>query len=218
MPEFTKAAYIRKVLPHLLPKIARSLGITPNNKDEWQKIAFEVREHLSQKYDTAPDEELQRDVQFNKKKIGHRPSDAQYELNDEVIDRLEIAESKKSWFYRTRNAQLDSASTSESKLAEMLAKVGVKVYQKPPIKIHTDIFFPDLFLPDHNLVIEVNSKTNNFKKLAWTVKRRFAKMREAGYNVRLMSNAQVDELKSNSNLLQQILHFKSAQKSLIYAD
>lgn len=200
-----KTAYINKMVPHLLPIRAKSIGITPSNKAEWKNLAKSIKEELSERFDISSQEVIFKDMSFNERPLPVVAATINYELNDKIVSEIPyISRSKKEWISETRLNLLDIAIVEESKLSSELLSRGIKVYQKMPFVINGSIYFANLYLPNHNTIIEISSAKHKEKPLYGKLKQRLNDLNRTGNKVITINASQINGKDSIDKIISDI--------------
>lgn len=171
----SKASYINKMLPHLLPIKAKELEITQKDKEEWRKLADQIKENLTKRYFKHFRYEfyvLENDMAYNKKNYVPKqppqkpikPVIKSDELNDSIVDSLQTTEYKREWIRKSRMELLESLRMDEAKLTILFKRQNVEVYNKMPFIINNKIIFADLYLPEYRTIIEISNKYKTTKQ------------------------------------------------------
>lgn len=206
MHSFTKNVYINKVLPHLLPNMAKQLGITQADKTAWKNLANDIKDHLSWKYDTKPEDDLLKDMSFNDKPIPKRPSDIQFECNDMLADMLNATAGQREWIKTARIEQLAKTTQIENNLADKLQAHSIEAFQKAPLIFSGKIFFTDILLPDYKIALEVSTKQKSFKNMTASCKTRIKSLTSHGYRVIQLYSSQIAKLRTFADIENIILN------------
>lgn len=185
---FTAKAYINKMLPHLLPKEAKKIGISQSNKREWKILARKIKQELLDRYENSTEAELEKNLSFSKRLISARPSDYQFIINDEIVCRTPFIKSdKREWVRTTRLDLLSNSISGESELAQMLNNEGIRAIQKFPMVVSGKIYFAGICLPDHKIIIEITRKDISAARACGALKFRVDDFQEKGYVVEFIS-------------------------------
>lgn len=161
--ERLKVQYLLKMLPHLLPRRGRKLGITPANKKAWKDLARKIKYELEERFENATTEEIIKDMSFNKKPVVMiTPEQYNYTDNDEIADNIIDASScQKEWIKETRKELLARVSASVCMMEQMFISQNIKVYLQMPFVLNGAIYFSNIYLPDYQIAIETDRKRRN---------------------------------------------------------
>lgn len=206
MDKKLKTAYINKMVPHLLAIRAKSIGITPANKTEWRNLAQTIKNELSVRFETVSNEEILKDMSFNKRPLPVVSAEINYKLNDEIVQNIPyISKSKKEWIKDMRANLLDIAIKDEKVLSKELINKGIKVYQKMPFVVNENIYFANLYLPDYNLIIEILKKNSDKKTIYGKIKQRLKDLRRTGNEVWTINVIQIRDKDNINKFISRIL-------------
>lgn len=169
--------YKNKMIPHLLPKEAKRIGITPADKESWKKLVKYVRTKVEKRYKTASAKELGHDMEFNKgksrtvasrqllilkdRKTGYKTADADiiegYLQNEEILNNIHhITKSTREWISDRRTEKLGRLTKYEREFAIIMGRNGINVLMKMPFVADTRIYFSDVYIPSYRLAIEID--------------------------------------------------------------
>ncbi len=205
MHSITEQAYISKMLPHLHPKRARKLGITCKDKQAWRSIAREVKRELEERYRTASNEEIIKDMSFNAKPLPITPQAMNFNINDKLIDEIaNISYSKREWVKEFRIDLLSRTNKDETRIHQILTENKIRAYQKMPFEARGNVYFANLFLPDQNIIIEITKKKWGRRGLYGKQKKRYENLRRLGYDVIMVIPEDLNTPQGVSELIKQI--------------
>lgn len=206
MDKRLRTAYINKMVPHLLAIRAKSIGITPANKAEWRDLAQTIKNELAIRFSTVSNEEILKDMSFNKKPLPVVSAEINYKLNDEIVQNIpRISKSKKEWIRDMRANLLDIAIKDEKVLSKELINKGIKVYQKMPFVVSDNIYFANLYLPDYNLIIEILKKGYDKKTIYGKLKQRLKDLKCTGNEVWTVNVIQIRDKDYINRFINKIL-------------
>lgn len=207
MHSITEQAYIAKMLPHLHPKRARKLGITCKDRQSWRSIAKEVKRELEERYRTASDEEIIKDMSFNSKPLPITPKAMNFNINDKLVDEIaHISYSKRGWVKEFRIDLLSRTTKDETRIHQILTENKIRAYQKMPFEAKGNVYFANLFLPDYNIIIEITKKKWTCRGLYGKQKQRYESLKGLGYRVILVIPEDLNTPKGVSDFVRQIRH------------
>lgn len=188
------------------------MGITQSDKREWKNLAGRIKLELMDRYENASEEELEKDLSFNKKSISAKPSDFQFLINDDVIRRTPFIPAEKREWVRTARLDLLSKSISgESELAQMLNMEGIRAIQKYPMVISGKTYFAGICLPDHKIIIEITKKDIPVVRAYGTLKDRAEDFKRKGYFVEFISTEKARDKDLINILINKIRLYVKAQ-------
>lgn len=209
MCQITKSAYVQKMLPHLLPKRAKKIGITVRDSSQWRKLSESLRYELEHRYDVSSPVTIVKDMSFNKKPLPPTSMAFNYNINDKLVDEMSnIPITKREKIKNYRIDLLDRAIVEETLLHHALFERGIKAYQKMPIFDNGVIFYANLFIPEFNTIIQL-IKSNWGKKGLWSKQHKKEKaIMRLGYNVKF---AVIEHIANNIGIEALIKEIKSGK-------
>lgn len=180
MKTVTERKYINQMLPHLLPLRAKKIGITQKNREEWKSLAKKIKKELVKRYAVATDGELLHDLSYKRSKTIKKESrlnnDGQTkqfdDLTNKIVDNIpDISYLKRQWIKKTRTELSSKLTTEEIQILRELVLQKINVIHKMPFIVSGNIYFADVYLPNHKMIIEIV----NEKKLQSIDKRKIEK-------------------------------------------
>ena len=199
-----KASYISKMLPHVLSKRAKMMGIQQTNKSEWKSLAKKIKAELLSRFDSITEIEYFEDMSFNHKAMPEPALEINYQINDRLIDNAEwIPCYKKQSLKKIRLDLLNRSIAAERKLALYLDNNGIKTFQKIPFYIKGHYHFANIYLPDFRTVIEIVGQ-NELKYPSRRISTAIHALRSLGFKVMIVTKEDINGDKFQNNILNHI--------------
>lgn len=184
MHKITEEAYIAKMLPHLLPKRARKLGVTKKQRTAWKQLAKAIKIELHERYSSVVEKVIIEDMSFNDKPLPVAPKAMNYNANDFIVEKLSnIPASKRDWVKNARLELLSRARQDETELHGILGQYRIKAYQKMPFEVNGKLYFANLFLPEFGIIIEIIKDSAGKHGYQHSAMDRLSKLRSVGHDV-----------------------------------
>jgi len=162
--QVSEKSYLCRMIPHLLSKEAKILGITPKDKDAWHILKKRLREKLCLRYQKLPYSVLLQDLSFKKNKRSSKSQlrENSFEVLSDYYDHMgiisnlqNIPSQKRDWIDMRRSELLLKISKYERILSVNLGKANIKHFNKMPFVIDGHIYFSNIYLPKYRIAIEI---------------------------------------------------------------
>ena len=114
----------------------------------------------------------------------------------------------KKWINQRRNELLSKSSGAEKKAYDMLMSLGLKTVKQYPIITGKKIYFADLYIPEYQLILEIDGgyhETINQKRLD---KNRSQGLWRLGYHVCRIKNNELKNIDAIIAIIKRYEHKK----------